>query len=112
MIEHMVHMLDLWYADPAMYFGTAGQDLDEIMIYLIQSDVDDLDHDLSDLSDVWIVFLLFAVPGPYKGCGPRAKKSKLVSTNKYHCNFIATDGITHENLAPTEGLISGYMWSS
>ena len=39
-LQHIVPGLDLYYTDPAQHLITAGQDLD------------DLDHDLPDLSDM------------------------------------------------------------
>ena len=41
MIKHTFPGLDLYYADPAQPLTTAGEELDY------------LDHDLSDLSEVW-----------------------------------------------------------
>ena len=41
MIEHMLPELHMHYADPAQPLTTAGEELDY------------LDHDLSDLSEVW-----------------------------------------------------------
>ena len=85
----MFSELDMYYVDPARPLTTAGEQ------------PDDLDHDLSDLSnlsEVCISWRTFVKPNPkHDACGP-ANSVGCTRDGKYLCCICVEDCFHNENV--------------